>query len=91
MCDGRFICHTDVSRICSRKQVPKRHSEVSDIVIGHSHGLSLVRFISKDMRENRKGEVMGHSPQETQSLDIVIRHSHSHCDEESFEVIQCYE
>ena len=62
-----------------------------DIVIGHSHGHSLVRFISKYMRENQKGEVMGHSPKEKQILDIVIRHSHSHCDEESFEAIQCYE
>ena len=36
-CDGRFICHTDVSRICSNRQAPKRCSEVLDIVIRHSY------------------------------------------------------
>ena len=45
-----------------RKDILKYRTQSSDIVTGHSHGHSLVRFISKYMKENRKGEVMGHSP-----------------------------
>ena len=55
-----------------RKDIVKYRTYSSDIVVGHSHGHSLEGFISKYMRENRKGEVMGHSPKEKQSLDIVI-------------------